>query len=425
MSFVPKFKQIFSKKETGQGLAEFAGVSVVLLVMVIGLFEVGYGLWGYLTLLNVNREAARFSIRPNVVDFSTTNKEEIGYGNIINHTLTSNADQLNLQEYLENTENSDDPDAPKAAIVVTHIVVDTGKPCEDMEASNCCDPETSTYYAKDDLILHSKIKGYEHLSYVYPDPEGSNTDFESRLDMVELVGDPETGVTGILVDQNNEFNCALYKKSGSLDFSDNSVVVVETLYEQPQLLGFPLYSWFANPVPLYASTMLRVDSAAENLCSVLPIAVHISTAQKMDGTGLEDDLWQGDNEPNSSSRGWLSWNGESNAPYLNEELNNSRLSTTDYRDPTNTSDTTLNVDNWVSSLPGTTNSSDVRQSLEYLMGKTVMLPVYDHVAGSGSNARYQIHSFAKVRIGASDLPPGKGGYINGTIMEWPVDGACP
>lgn len=413
-----RIRKLFSKKESGQGLVEFSITALVLLVMVIGLFEVGYGLWGHLTLLNVNREAARFSIRPNVLTFDTIDTQEIGYDAIVNHTLTTNADQLNLEAYLENTVSGDEG-SPKAAIIVTHVVVDTGQPCEDLEGG-CCDDSSFTPYTNDDLVLHADMDGgYEHLRYIYPEPAGSNVAFESRINLDELIW----GENG-LVEQNNIFNCNLYQKSHSTDFTDNSVMIVETFYEQPQLLGFPAYSWFLNPLPLYTQTTLRVDSNAESRCAVLPIAVYLDTAIAMNNTKAEDNLIQSNVKP-SGGKGWLSWSGVQNAPYLNEELNNPNLSMHDYRDPTDTSDTSLNAGDWIQSSSGTINSDDVRDSMNSLIGRIVLLPVYDSIDQAGSNGRYHVHSFAKVRIGASELPQGQGGFINGTIVEWPAADACP
>ena len=81
---------------------------------------------------------------------------------------------------------------------------------------------------------------------------------------------------------------------------------------------------------------------------------------------------------------------------------------------------------WISSLAGAINSNDVREAMGNLVGRTVLLPIYNYVAGAGKNGRYHVDSFAKVRIGYSELPQGQQkGFINATLLDWPVDEACP
>jgi len=415
MSPIKKLFQFLFNKERGQSLVEIAVLTPILIVIGVGLFEVGYALWGYITLLNVDREVARFAVRPEVLDFSTIDKEEVGYYNVYTHTLTANSNQLRLGEYFENTE-SGNPDGAKAFFIVSHIFVDTANPCPPDDPNCACDAADFVPYDLDDLVVNSQTEGYEFLQYSYPSAAASETLIESRLDMDAL--------TQKLKDQNNELNCDLLKRKGS-DFTDNSIVVVEGYYEQPQLIGFPMLSWILNPLPLYTQTTLRIDSNLEGRCEVIPIASHIDTINLMKAHGGEDDLLQGDHEP-SGNYGWLSWNGESSAVYLDQELDNKRSSANDYIEPDSSPpDTKLNVGDFIDGLPGVVNSDAVRDDMEALKGKTVLIPVYDYVAGNGTSGKYHVHSFARVRIGGSDLPTGHGGYINAIVIEHPVDEACP
>jgi len=158
---------------------------------------------------------------------------------------------------------------------------------------------------------------------------------------------------------------------------------------------------------------------------VLPIAVHLDTVDDMFFSSDEVDLLQGSHEP-PGGFGWLSWNGDQSASWLYEELNNPRLSATHFINAIDFTDTVLDVCDWISSLAGATNSSDVRKAMKALKGKTILLPVYDCVAGEGKNGRYHVDSFARVRIGDSELPQGQHkGFINGTLIEWLGDDACP
>lgn len=51
------------KQEKGQSLVEMALITPVLIIMFIGVFEVGFAIRAYMTVLNANREAARFVAR--------------------------------------------------------------------------------------------------------------------------------------------------------------------------------------------------------------------------------------------------------------------------------------------------------------------------------------------------------------------------
>ena len=68
--FIPiKLSQAIAAK--GQSLVEVSVVAPLLIFMLIGVFEVGSALRGYLVLANANREITRFSVRPGYLDFST------------------------------------------------------------------------------------------------------------------------------------------------------------------------------------------------------------------------------------------------------------------------------------------------------------------------------------------------------------------
>ena len=62
-------------------------------------------------------------------------------------------------------------------------------------------------------------------------------------------------------EQNDAFNCSLNLKDPAAPWATNSVVAVETFYDQPQILGVPIVSnQVTDPVPLYAHTVMRVAS---------------------------------------------------------------------------------------------------------------------------------------------------------------------
>ena len=85
------------RKDRGQSLVETALIAPLLLLMFLGVIEVGWALRGYLVLLNANREATRFAARGTYLDFSQPNIEDVGYELVLQHALDSLSDQLPLE----------------------------------------------------------------------------------------------------------------------------------------------------------------------------------------------------------------------------------------------------------------------------------------------------------------------------------------
>ena len=403
-------KQVnFSKKEHAQSMVEMALMVPILAFMLLGLFEVGYAIWGALTLSAVDREATRFSIKPGALDFQEYTPDKIGYSNIITHTLISNAGQLKLSEYLSNTPGDD----PIAAIIITHIVIDTQKPCRGLPGcAATCSPDEPL----DDLVLHPDMPNYSYLRYTYP----TTSPVLSRLDVAQLATQ--------LKQQNDQFNCNLAQKGIIDDWSNNSAMIVEIFYEQPQLLGVPIMDWILNPVPLYAQTTMRIDSQDLARCEVYPIALNIDTLTDWTESSSEErDIWNGNN---SSDRGWLSWQPTPGS--LEDELTNPRLATNNYTDPTDPTDTMLNATDWVRSMTG--NHTEVQSLLDSLEGSIIMVPV---VFNNFTSHRYQVAKFALVQITDSCLANNTtcgyvdhsgnsyNGYITARLIDADVDYACP
>ncbi len=408
---------ITPKKERAQSMVEMALMVPILAFMLLGLFEVGYAIWGSLALTAVDREATRFSIKPGALDFQKYTTGDIGYPNVITHTLISNAGQLKLSEYLSNAPGED----PIAAIIITHIVVDTQEPCRGLPGcAATCSPDEPL----DDLVLHPDMPNYSYLRYTYP----TTSPVLSRLDVAQLAAQ--------LKQKNDQFNCNLARKGVIGEWSNNSAMIVEMFYEQPQLLGVPIMSWILNPVPLYAQTTMRVDSQDLARCEVYPIALNINTLNGWLENGSEErDIWNG---ANSSDRGWVSWQPNPSSDYVEDELTNPRLANNDFIDPTDPSDTMLNAGDWIGSDGGNHNSSEIRDLLDSLKSSTIMVPVWDSFQGPPANPRrYHVAKFALVQITDYCLDSGNqcqyidqsgnshNGYITARLVDADVDYACP
>jgi hypothetical protein len=403
--------------DKGQSLVEMAIITPLLLLLFIGVVEVGWAIRGYIVLVNADREATRFAARGQYLDFRQSELENIGYDHVAAHTLDAISQQLDYD-----VASGD----PNGTLIISHYLVDTGKPCadppcnDDCAADNnnkhggcdCSTPERREEdYPFDDLILHPGMEGYEHFSALYGIPR------ESQIDPDELVAEAK--------EQNDAFNCALNVKDESVPWVPNSMVAVETWYDQPQVLGVPLVSnYLTDPIPMYAHTVMRITAGRGKTqsngvgCHLLPITVHrdvFDAIPEEDIPERVDNIREG---IGSGSFGWVRWTDDSEAvgsnpnseEYLAEALGNPGLSMHDYREPEHKDpyDTVINAGDWMWALTGNVNSYGVaRDQLERLKGDprlyTYRIPVYEASEGTGSNVVYQIYGFAMVKITEYDL----------------------
>jgi hypothetical protein len=428
-----RVKQAGSQRATGQSLVEMAIISPLLILMLIGVLEVGWAIRGYIVLVNADREATRFSARGYYLDFNERNPNDIGYVRVLSHTLDSLARQLPFDVL--------SPD-PNGTLIVSHFVVDTGKPCADPPCNDdCADDHNNRHglcdcssptrrepdYPYDDWVAHPGMPEYQHFTTYYGIPR------ESRINYEEEVAK--------LKEQNDAFNCRLNLKDPAAPWSINSGVMVEMFYDQPQLLGVPIISnYFTDPVHFYSNTWMRINSMSEEsgLCELLPIAVHISTLESLN---VGDPTGNIRNGTDRGDFGWLRWtdvtevipSNPNSEEYLAEQIEQLRLAGTDFQeayvpsDPTqlctDPDDDKLNAGDCIWALTGNVRSNGVaRDQLDARIGQVRVFPVWNEAIGTGSNVAYHIVRFAKIRLGGFDLTANPK-TVYGTFMGWD-DGAC-
>ena len=240
--------------QRGQSLVEMALIAPLLLLMFLGVVEVGWALRGYLVLLNINREATRFAARGAYLDFSQPDIEDVGYQFVLAHAMDSLSGQLPLE--FTGSE-------PNATMIITHMEIDTGYPCADQDCDDECTAAPGTTYPDDDRII-------------LPPPVGAGYGGDPAVVISDTfraqygIGAP-THTTRIadtlwqeLRVQNEAINCQLMSKDPAVAPSTNSVIIVEIFYDQPQLLGVPLVSnQFTDPVSLYTHTMMRIAESRQ------------------------------------------------------------------------------------------------------------------------------------------------------------------
>ncbi|MCB0210324.1 MAG: pilus assembly protein [Anaerolineae bacterium] len=415
-----KFFEVQGKK--GQSLVEIAISMPILIFLLIGVFEVGSALRSYLVLVNINREITRFAVRPGYLDFSTEDTIKESYGSVFRWVGDANAGNWDASKIKNSGQlDLDFGDDGSSTLIVSHVVVDTGKPCEDIndpECNNCddfLDPSHPTFY-KDDIIVHPDKGGMEYQAESFGPSETSTGDRSSKINYDVLAAE--------LAQQNNKFNCEIIKRGGVP--SSNNVIVTEMYHDQPQLFGFPLISNpFTDPVPLYTHTVMRLIGASRSTGSVnfsninaigpLCLAYPLTSPQSVidsSSIGSKIDILGG---AGPSDWGWLTWNpSEDDENYLNDELAYYQISGNDYTNPNEPDDHSLSVGDYVTSMNGTINSNDTRDLMTGLVGRDIIIPIWDDTSPNGfiqldnpnkpppKVGAYLISSFVKVRITFED-----------------------
>jgi hypothetical protein len=409
-----KTRQFAPDRGRGQSLVEMALLTPLLLLMLLGVLEVGWALRGYLVLANANREATRFAARGRYLDFNQTTPETIGYPVVVSHTYASLADTLPVDLA---------PSSTNGGIIVSHYVVNTGQPCIEMDTCVCSEDA-----ANFDADNAGNIADYDD-KFQGPGPAWSETAawrYNSRPDDPAMASRlDDAALRKQLTDENNVFNCNLYKKDSSMPWSINSVVAVELFYDQPQLLGlFNTQSILGrpiipDPIPFYTHTTMRITADARTGgkkrdtegCVAWPIALDFDTLpEQSPPPSVTLNVW---NDGGAGNFGWLRWPTDpnaNNATYLDMMLRHPELSTQDYVNANDPDDHDLSEGDYVSGNPGVSNSDDVRDDLAKMAsesyGRTVVIPIYDSTSGTGSNLTYHIWGFATVKILDSDLAQG-------------------
>jgi hypothetical protein len=346
----------------GQSLVELAITLPLLLLMLLGVFEVGWALRGYLTLVNGNREAARFATRGVYLDFNEkADSKQVGYETVVTHTVETLASQLNAMNFLDI--NPDD----NASMIITYYSVspiEFGCPGDEADEGTCAEFECQNFLdwennldafvdagTHDDIRNNNDVEpyidslntveypllvtpaGYDDGSYDVPafydtkidkDTEDGLDDYYeavpayhyhtggpyfSRFDPAEQVAE--------FVAQNNQLNCERVKKG--LPEDELGVVVVENFYQQPLLVGLPFVTAFiGDDIPMYTHTAMRINPAVReqadaDSCGLYPLMIPFSTIADVARSQrygqevivpLDND---GTGIPGSFS--WLAWDG--------------------------------------------------------------------------------------------------------------------
>ena len=425
----------------GQSLVETAVALPVFLLLLLGVFEVGWALRAYLVLANVNREATRFAARGVYLDLKQkTDWTQVGYDKVVSHTYNALSAQLNPLSLNAASGNS--------SVIVTYYNVEPQAfVCpgdEDCSDYNCSlfeydkndldkgaeyniveypllrtqgpvstDPRLPEWYKPANRVLSlvntTPITGY----YYYEGPE-TDVAMLSRINTKEKVAE--------LRSENNVQNCELLKKR--LPPTSNNVIIIENVYYLPQLVGLPFISVFIpDPIPLYTHTAMRMvtnvraldepEEEASN-CELLPFAIPESRVSGH--TQGQQFIIPYDTGTLPGAFGWVDWDSDTNSS-AGDQLDNLQHPGNAglYYDepPGGTDDHAIDMFlDWLEVNPGGTLSSQIRNQIDgYINSNQVFyFPVFRDVCttdcasyyeGTGTNGRYRVMTYVALKLKGS------------------------
>jgi hypothetical protein len=213
------------QSDKGQSLVELAITMPLLLVMFVGLFEVGYALRNFMVVVNANREGTRFAARGQWFD----NDQEVQ--EIFKRVVAAaGIEQRDGQEvtFLRTDMIGDLP--ANTTLAVTYIEVPD-------------QVEGGGMKVEPPIISGPWYTGTSHFG-------------ESRIDAAAIAEAARQ--------ENYEFNEQYHLTERILDIpSEDNFVIIELWYDHRQLLGLPIFTEILpDTFTLYAQSRMRVTTTA-------------------------------------------------------------------------------------------------------------------------------------------------------------------
>ncbi len=132
----------------------------------------------------------------------------------------------------------------------------------------------------------------------------------------------------------------------------------------------------------------------QDFCPIYPITLPSTVLDGLSVGATINQLPRGTGPGNFS---WLSWGGATNAPTLAASLQPPGDSYT-YRNPDNSADQVLNIDDFAQGATGSMNAAAVRAALDRLKQEDILLPAWSERRGQGSRFDYRVQRFVRVRL---------------------------
>lgn len=206
--------------ERGQSLVEMTVILPLLLLLMVGVAEIGFGLRNYLAVVNANREGARYASK---------GKKSDDYGDVFEHIKSAAGSIRDL-----------DGDGDADTFLRTNVQPNTGIVITDIRIGS------------DGGIISSPVVTYTGK---IPDGAGGVRDIgpaDTRISTADIVAHhgPTTAQIGQIREEELGTGMAL----------DNHVYVVEVFFAHQPLMLSSLVP-IPEPWPMYARTVMRVTRA--------------------------------------------------------------------------------------------------------------------------------------------------------------------
>ncbi len=206
----------------GQSLVELTLTLPLLLLMFVGLFEIGFALRNYLIVVNANREGTRFAARGLWFDdLSDPSAADM----IFDRVSAAGGYVGNPQDGVRilRTESAGSDYPANAKIYIYFVTV----PDQIYDGGLVNEPATFGQWAAGSLGYATKVE------------------IEAESEAARQI--------------NYDFNRD-YFIGGALDIaSENNFIIIETFYAHEQLLGLPFFTEILpDTIPLYSRTRMRI-----------------------------------------------------------------------------------------------------------------------------------------------------------------------
>lgn len=225
-------RKVSRQESNGQSMVEFALVLPFLLLLFLGMIEVGYAMYDYIVLSNANREGVRLAARGRFTDEAIIERIIAGGG------FREDEDKT-MVPILSTDENF--------GVIITHIpfLKDSGANWQANQVTvACCQPECPdpqegkiniTVCAKYVVVDNGEIRTITGADSRFADLDEYNDD----VDISSII---------------NEM-----REDGGLVEMANEIVMVETFLAHPMLLHLPDFLPIPDPLPLYFRSSMRVS----------------------------------------------------------------------------------------------------------------------------------------------------------------------
>jgi hypothetical protein len=149
----------------------------------------------------------------------------------------------------------------------------------------------------------------------------------------------------------------------------------------------------------HTAAVTIVVTASAGACELYPIAIHEDTLNSLN---IGDTVYGLRNGKHASDFGWLSWTGDKGVSSFVDSLSAPGNSFT-YENPFDANDHEVSIGDWVWGKPGLSNACILNHALTEIESRDIVVPVWNNAANSCGDLRYQVSSFATIRVLHSQL----------------------